>query len=133
MLFALLGGLNLTLSQKVYKFIPKLYTFTFHGLVCITIQCVYHYKAKQFCSILRRDGQIRNCQLISSLHMSTKKKCFDPPPPQKCAISHMDQFLDYKIDLQNIFLASLIYISTMFLRKIDDRLFEGHFYDFYWA
>ena len=27
---------------------------------------------------------------------------------------------DYKIDLPNIFLASLICISTMFLRKIDD-------------
>ena len=38
---------------------------------------------------------------------------------------------DYKIDLPNIFLASLICISTMFLRKIDDQLFEGHFYDFY--
>ena len=40
---------------------------------------------------------------------------------------------DYKIDLPNIFLASLIYISTMFLRNIDDRLFEGYFYDFYGA
>ena len=38
---------------------------------------------------------------------------------------------DYKIDLPDIFLASLIYISTMFLRKIDDQLFEGHFHDFY--
>ena len=40
---------------------------------------------------------------------------------------------DYKIDLPNISLASLIYISTMFLRKIDVGLFEGHFNDFYGA
>ena len=76
MLFALLGGLNLTLSQKVYKFIPKLYTFTFLGLVCVTIQCVYHYKANKF--LFDFEGGWVDKKLPANLIIAY---VWTPPPP----------------------------------------------------